>query len=247
MLAVLTPGLAEGQDALARGQRLAENADFERAWSALAEADRQALTRPERVTLYTTRALVAHALGRDRQARDDLARVLAMGADASLPPTAPPALRETLETLHREGTRPPRVIVDARIEDGMARIEARAEGGADLLREVRIWVHEGEWRSASRVERPLLPGETLRWYVEALGPGDVRLATEGTRERPNTLRLRVEEAVVAAQIANDDETWWAVLGGGGAALVVGVAIAVGVVVGGTGEGTQLSGPRVEFD
>ncbi len=242
---------ADAQDATAleRGVALAEAADFELAHEALSEADALPLARPERVRLYATRAMVAFALARAEDARADLARLLVLGADASLPTTAPPELREELEALRRSGVRPPTVVARARIEDGVARVDARADGGADLVREVRIWVEDGEWRSFARVERPLEPDRGLRWYAEALGPGALRLATEGTREQPNVLRLQIEELVVRREAPHergDDAALWAALGGGAAALLVGAAIAVGVALATAGDdGTQLSGPILE--
>lgn len=231
--------------ALEVGRRLSESAHFERALVALDRADEEPLTREERSRLYATRAMVAFALGRPDDARADLARMLAMGAEDGLPPSAPPPLMEMVEELRREGVRPPRISSDARVEDGVARVEVTAEGGADLLRETRLWADAGGWRAVGTLEERLEPGgPPLRWYAEALGPHGVRLATEGTRELPNVLSLRAEEA--SAESSGGDEGWWAALGAGGAAVVVGVSVAVGVALGtGSSDGTQLSGPTLQ--
>ncbi|MBX3273467.1 MAG: hypothetical protein KF729_24600 [Sandaracinaceae bacterium] len=238
---------AQDAPALARGVALTEAADFELALEALNEADAAALSRDERVALYGTRAMVSFALGREDGAREDLARLLAMGAHASLPHSAPPELREALEALRRAGVRPPVLDAAAVVEDGVARIEARAEGGADLVRSVRIWVREGEWRAYPRVERPLAGGAALRWYAEALGPGEVALASEGTRAQPNV--LRVEHAAFSlapapAAAAAGDTALFVGLGAGAAALVAGVAIALAVLLAPPSGTTQLSGPSL---
>jgi len=242
------PARAQETSPLARGRALAENAEFERARAALDEADASALDRAERVALYSTRALVHYALGDAAAADEDLARLLAMGANASLPDSAPPPLRERLEDLRRGGVRPPVIVARARVEDGVARIDAEAEGGADLLRGVRVWVRDDGWRASERVERPLAEDAALVWYAEAFGPGDVRLATDGTRERPNVLSVRVEQAVLTLDADSEDDgdddeaVWWAALGGGGAAVAIAAAITAGVLLSAGGDGTQLSGP-----
>ena len=239
---------AHADEALERGERLSQEADFEGALRALDEADLATLTRDERVRLYGTRALVRFALGDEAGARGDLERLLAMGADASLPDRAPPQLREMLEEVHLSGASPPRLRTDARIEDGRARIDARAEGGADLTESVRIVV-DGEDAGPS-VDRPIAAGETLAWYAEAVGPGALVLATFGTADEPNVLRVRVLETEVTnarSDEGGDDVGWWVALGGGGGALVVGAAIVAGVLLAPSGGGgTQLGGPTLEL-
>lgn len=241
-----TPASAQEATPLERGRALTENADFEGALVALNEADATALDRAQRVELYSSRALVHYALGDHPAADSDLARLLAMGANASLPDSAPPPLRERLEALRREGVRPPVIVARARVEDGVARIDAEAEGGADLLRGVRVWIREGEWRASPRVERPLAEDAALQWFAEAYGPGDVRLATDGTRARPNVLSVHVEEAVLTlaadSEQSDDDAILWGVLGGGAGALAVAAGIIAAVLLTSAGDGTQLSGP-----
>ena len=243
---------AHGQEptALERGRSFAEEADFERALGALNEADATDLTREERVVLYSTRALVSFALGRGSEAERDLGRLLALGANASLTESAPPQMRETFERLRRRGVRPPVLEVNARVDDGMARIDAEATGGADLLRGVRLWVFDEGWHASPRVERRLRPNETLRWYAEAFGPSDIRLAVRGTRAQPNQLRVLVDRAVLrqdASEAGGDDDAWaWWVGVGTGVAALAGVAVTLAVVLGASGEGTQLSGPRLEL-
>jgi len=241
-----TPAYAQDATPLERGRALAENAEFEAALAALDEADASALDRARRVDLYSTRALVRYALGDHAGADRDLARLLAMGANASLPDSAPPPLRERLEDLRREGVRPPVIVARARVEGGVARIDAEAEGGADLLRGVRVWIREGEWRATERVERPLAEDASLRWYAEAFGPGDVRLATDGTRAQPNVLSVHIEQAVLtleARESPGDDEAivWGVVLGSVGA-LAVAAGVVAAVLLTSAGDGTQLSGP-----
>ncbi|MCA9610626.1 MAG: hypothetical protein KC619_33755 [Myxococcales bacterium] len=246
---LLSSAMAHAQEPtpLELGIAAADAADFERAYAALDEAEAMPLSRADRVRLHATRALVAFALGREDDARADLARLLVLGANDALSPSAPPPLREALEALRREGVRPPTVVADAQIERGVARIEARAEGGGDLVRGVRIWIRDDDWRAFDRVERPIEAGAELRWYAEALGPGELLLATEGNREQPNVLRIQVEEVLLRPDdgASNDDALIWGVVGGTAGAIAVGVGIALAIVLGGTTEGTQLSGPAVE--
>lgn len=231
--------------ALVRGLAAASDADFEGARAALEVAEAGPLTRARRVALYGHRALVSFALGDEEAAEADLARLLALGADASLPESAPPQLWERLERLRREGVRPPTVSTDARIEDGRARITADAMGGADLTRAVRIWVRtDDDWIArAGAVDRPLPPGTALRFYVEVLGPDAIRLAADGSRATPHL--LRTDPALAQPETGGDDAVWWAVLGGGGAAVAVAVAVGLGVALSG-GDQTQLSGPTLEL-
>jgi len=236
------PAGARADRAIERGLRAAAGADFEAAILAFEEAEAARLGRPELIALYANRALAAFALGRGELMEQDLARLLALGADAGLPDHAPPEVREVLERLRREGTGTPRIHASVIIADGHARIEASARGGADLVRSVRVWIEEGgAWRAHTPpLERPI-DGE-LAWYAEAVGPSGVLLATEGTDAAPNLVRDAVARPVVAR---SRDTILWGLATGGAVALTVAVVAAVRVATASVREQPHL--PTLETD
>jgi hypothetical protein len=230
---------ANAQDALERALASMEEAEFERAIAELDEAERGELERDALIALYGHRALASFALGRIDRVEVDVARLLALGADAHLPANAPPEVREIMERLFREGAGPPRIDVHARINERRAHVEAEVEGGADLVRELLLWARtEGEW-SSFRSPLELAVSDALSYYVEALGPSDVLLATDGTRDRPNVLR----PPIVAASI-DDDVIWGVALGGGGAAALAAIVAIVALSI--PSDAVQVSGPRLEL-
>lgn len=223
LLLASLPAGARADRAIERGLRAAAGADFEAAIAAFEEAEAARLGRDELVALYANRALAAFALDRRALMEQDLARLLALGADAGLPDHAPPEVREVLERLRREGAGTPRIDASVILADGHARIEARARGGADLVRSVRVWIREGgAWRAhAPPLERPL--DDELEWYAEALGPSGVLLATEGTAAAPN-----LERAARRVIARSHDTILWGLATAGALTLTVAVVTAVRV-------------------
>jgi hypothetical protein len=139
-------------------------------------------------------------------------------------------VREVLERLRREGAGTPRIDASVILADGHARIEARARGGADLVRTVRVWIHErGAWQAHTPPLERRIDGE-LAWYAEALGPSGVLLATEGTARAPNLVRgTTVLADTVRPPVARSRDTiLWGLATGGALALTVALVAAVRV-------------------
>ncbi|UJR80461.1 hypothetical protein [Sandaracinus amylolyticus] len=243
------PAHADGS-ALDQAIAHVEDADFASALAAFEEAESSTeLTRDDLVRLYAHRATVHFALGEQGAMEADLARLVALDPDVTLPASAPPPVHEALERA-RTGVQPPTLRAEAVPTDSGVEVRARAEEhGADLVRGLRAWARrdrdgDAAWRrgDGGAIAVEASPGETVLWYAEAIGPGGAVLASERSRVDPGA--LIVPEPPPAPSGGGDDSTAWWLVGGGSAAVVVGVIVAVVAVVATTEPSTTLGGPTL---
>jgi hypothetical protein len=249
----------EGEQAQARGAPLAravrhaEQAQFGRALEAFEQAERrQELTRQQLVRLYTERALVRFAMGARELMRADLRRLVAVEPQATLPPTAPPAVRRALDRAHKQRVEL-RLRAEAEPAEGSVRIRARVQGAPEgLIHRVRVWAttpRTDEWThgDGGKLTVVVPPSDRVRWYVQAQGPGDVPLANSGTRQAPRRTRVGPLSGGVGAQDPAADaeqssKKWWWV-GAGSAVVAVAAAVTAAVLTTRPdSEGTSISGP-----
>lgn len=231
--------------AIERAIAYAERADFAAALAAFEEAESSPnLERADLLSLYAHRATVQFALGQTAAMQADLRRLVALDERASLPASAPPPLVEALDAM-RDTVTP--IAIDAEVHRASRGAEIRARGpmrSEDLVRRMRAWGRPagGEWTFGDSgvltIDAP--SSSTVLWYVEALGPGDVIVATHGTREEPWS--YFVPESSMAEHAGDDSLMHW-LIGGGTAAAVLG-AVVTGVVLGFTSSTstTTLGGP-----
>lgn len=233
------------------GKELLMEAEFERALEAFARAEEaDDLTREDLVQLLGARCLAHLAMDDAGALRQDLRRLASLAPDHRWGREAPPELGEafaqTLEVV--EGT----LSVRSRSEGVAGGVSVSAEAVADhggLVRELRIFTRRGDgrWRR-TRGTQAAPAGESLDYYVEAIGPGGAVLAQEGSREEP----VESEAALSGGSLvrADDDDEGggispWVWIGiGAGVLVAAGVVLAI-VLAGSAGpSGTQPESPLV---
>lgn len=222
---------------LADGARHLASADFERAVRAYDRAISEAtLSRDELVALYEGRAIARWAIGDEDLARLDLAALASLDPQHAFTPEAPPALTRAFAESPVE---PLALSLSWDDAPGRARAHVAVENdGAGLVLLVRIHARRPSepWSIEEGTEVEITHGATERveLWAEAIGPGGAVVARLGTALAPLAHPDQVgpsARAVLAApdQAAPTTPLWIAV--GVGAAVLVVVAIIVGVVVG----------------
>ncbi|MFW5921041.1 MAG: hypothetical protein ACOCUS_04320, partial [Polyangiales bacterium] len=240
----VAPVRAAADDALERGVRLAEDADFAGAVEALDVAEQAPeLTRDELVSLYGHRAVVRFALGEREAMRADMARLLAVDRDAELPASAPPPVREAWERVRAVPPEPLRIEVDLDTSGETVHLSTRVQGRpSELVRQALLFARAAEgaaWVQGRdgevRVRATAARGESVQWYAKALGPGGVVIARSGTRANPERVRAGASVATFEAgepEPANDGA-------GGGARVAAGARE-------GRGDGDGSGGDRFKW-
>jgi LPXTG-motif cell wall-anchored protein len=225
-------------DAIARS----DEADFDGALRAFERAESlEDLTLDDLASLYAHRAAVHLAIGNAGEARADLRRLVAIQPGYELDTSASPALRDALDGVR--ATEPLTIAVRTESSHGATRFRAVVshDPGA-LVRRVRLVVRsigEGAWieASASTYETS---GTAFEYFAEAIGPGGVVVAREGSERAPSRVGEvpRAAIATVSPSTGEDTTIWW-VIGGAGLAVVV-AAVVVGAVVASSGPSDQTA-------
>lgn len=246
--AVSSVSTARAQDALAEATAAFQRAAFAEAIEAYDRAAAgDGLDRDGVLALLEGRALARHAARDHAGAERDLAALLSLQPDATLGEMAPPALQRAFARLQGEVAGTIALSVEAsRVPDGFA-VRTRVQNDvASLVRAVRVhWESEGEWRRAEGRGVRVVAGSTLRFYVEAIGPGGAVLARHGSPDAPErAAAIEGGASPVEAPIepASDDTALWVGVGVG-AAVMVAVAVVLAVVLA-PPDRTQPSAPMV---
>ncbi|MCC7536513.1 MAG: hypothetical protein IT379_09885 [Deltaproteobacteria bacterium] len=247
---------------------LADDADFAGALRGFDLAERgDGLALADLVALYAHRAIVHFARG-DRSAMEhDLANLLALEPNATLPPAAPPPVLDVAAALRRRGVSRPTLAARAELRAGTLHVRTTLEGDVrGLVRGIRISARSDEtapWTTAtSEVMRlPVPAGRPAFYVVEAIGPGGAVVDSLGTRHRPRAVqplalspsqtgsRPRPTERRRRAESGGGGTfPWWTVAVGAGAATAIGVVVAaVAASSSSDGQRTALGGPILELD
>ncbi|RLB48978.1 MAG: hypothetical protein DRJ42_22055 [Deltaproteobacteria bacterium] len=256
-LALLSITLAWGPSPAAahpdvdEAKELLMEAEFERALEAFARAEEgDDLTREDLIELLSARCLAHLALDDAAALRLDLRRLASLDREHRWGREAPPELGEAFaDTL---------TVVDGELSvssvatpvPGGVEVRGRAEGDhGRLVNEIRVFARSrsGSYRRANGGTQALPAGESLHYYVEAVGPGSAVLAREGSEDRPVTS----EPALAGSSLIRRDDddaggvSPWLWVGIGAGVLVV-VGIILAVVLGGSSSanGTQPQAPMV---
>ncbi|MBX3274593.1 MAG: hypothetical protein KF729_30285 [Sandaracinaceae bacterium] len=224
-------GALEAARAEMAGARFAEAAA--RLDAAAAAPD--GLDRPALVTLLRLRALARHALRDADAARADLVALLSLEPGATLGAEAPPSLTRALEEARASSGPGLRVDAEASRSAGGFTVSSRASGDpAGLVRRLRVLALREDTVEPHEGARVEIAGEgTLRYVVEAIGPGGAVLATAGTPSAPRELRAepaRVAAPRAASEEGGDDTALIVGIGAGAAAVIAGVAIALAILL-----------------
>lgn len=232
-LLLAMPAAASAQDGLSEARAAFDAAEFETALAQLDTLDASdALSVDEVAAFLTLRAEVHFALGDAAAMEADLRALLALAPDARLPDTAPPELSEAAERARSEALPLPTVRTEASPIAGGVRLRADiVADGAGLARRARLHARSpGEaWRE---VEEELeVTGPSVEYWAEALGPGGVVLAQEGSAAAPR----RWGSATGGGEL--DPLVLGLSLGGAAAAVLI-VGIVAGVAASGPSDRTQ---------
>ena len=247
LTSLLVPAVAHAHPAIDRGVALYEEADFEGALAALAEAEgADALERTELLRLLATRALVHFALERHEALTRDLTMLASLEPDFDLGPRAPPALERAFDRVRSRVPSALAVVLRVEAAPQGARVIAATDGDrAGMTRQLTVHARAagGPWREGrdGSVSVVASSGAEIEAYATAIGPGGARLARAGSEVSPRTLIVPGG----AEEDAGGSGLLW--VGAGAAAVVIaGVAIALAIGLGDASQGdTILEGPVID--
>ncbi len=172
------------------------------------------------------------------------------------PPDAPEALRAALDEARIAQPEPPELDVDIYPAQGGLRVVIEVDDDVSVVRGTRLaWRVAGEraWQHSEALEETVggLPGTRVEYHVEALGPGGVVVAREGSARAPSQASIpAAPEGDVTGGLgtmtpaSNNTSTTWLIAGGVTIAAVL-VVFAV-VVAGRSSDRTDLGVPLVEW-
>ncbi len=265
VLALVLLGLCfPGQRALAHpgldeAKQLISELEFEAALTAFQGAiDTGELTRAELVELLSERTLVLHALNRESELVQDFVWLAAIAPEHILDMRAPPAMVAMWKSVRDQARGALGVKLEHDVSNGEYRLRAELTGTVPEGARARIGVREGggAWEITEGPDRVGAAPDLIELdvYAQALGPGGLVLAEDGSAEAPNHLVIdpRVATAPVAAPDRRDEHrrkrrAW--IIGGSAAAVAVAVAITSIFLVQGKNDGekppTNLT-PMVTF-
>lgn len=242
----------EGPVAWARA-RYAQ-ADFAGALEALEALEALGtLSLRELLDVLELRALAARALGREDDVDRALRTIAAIRPDHALSTEAPPLLRQRFAALAAASTGPPRVEVEVQGEDGISLAARVADDPEHVVArvELRARVDGGEWRrsadGAPALDAPLTldapQGARVEWEAIAIGPARAPIArARGEHVVGGRARSVASGGGGAAGSGGGGDDVWIALGVGGGVLLIGGAIALGVVLATSGIDTSVEGP-----
>lgn len=249
-----SPAVAYAHPLIEEAARHYESADFEGALAALSRAERaDDLRREDLVQLLIQRAVISLALGREAQMRADMAALVSIAPMQELGREIPPQVREAFADALGEDASALTVRATLSPMEGGGRVSAEVTGDpTGVTRAIRVAARAAgaEWRRGEgSVAVETLPGATIEFFAEAVGPGGAVLATDGTEADPRrgsaaaAAATRVEEAP-----AEDGGTGLLIglVAGGAALLVLGVVLVAVLASGGTSDQTQFGPPMVQW-
>ena len=254
-----TPALAHPQldDAIV----LARDAEFESALEAFERAlASHELTRDELLELLSERILVHQAVRDLASLERDLLRLAALDPEHDLGPNAPPDLRERWRAAAQRSRGPLGLQVRARAVAGGVRVEAELTGGIEGVAfplQIALRAPGGTWlrTNANQAVYPVPVQGVAEYYVLAMGPGGVVVASDGTPASPR--RLEVERAPAPSALPQPEPATepppvqpartrlWIGVGAGGA-VAVGTAVLIAVLAGRGERDSRIGSPDVDF-
>lgn len=249
---LVAPRIAHAHPAVDDAQRLYEGAEFASALAALDRAEQaDDLTRDELQRALELRLLLHLAMESPERLEADLTRLLTLAPDYRPGDEMPPEVHEALESVRPRVAAPLAVRASATEIGDTVRVDASVENDpADLTQGVRVGTRTGDGEpsiGASPASVSIPAGAALLYWAEAVGPGGVVIARDGSAEAP----LRFESSAgLATEGGGDDALPWIITGVIVGALVVAGAIVLGVVLAseqGPSDRTQPTLPMVVGD
>lgn len=170
------------------------------------------------VEAYELRALARFALADREGAVLDLRRAIFLDPDRPLSSLVNPILREAALTAPPAAA--PTLEVQAERTQSNVAVVARTETDPlGLARSVRVFIRvNDQWEMAVGRASAVTDGE-VAYYVRAIGPGGIVLASVGSERNPQRL------PAASATSRPADDTWWHTLIAVGVPLLVAAAVA----------------------
>lgn len=237
---LLAPALALAHPLVDEARARFDEAEFEASIRALDRAERAGdLSMDDLVQVLQLRILCEVALGRGNRVEDAAERILSLDPARSLGGEMPPEVHELADRIRaRLGGR---LSISASFDPDAGRIiTAIDHDPGRLVREVRIHSRRAgdeRYRTTTGDEAEA-PESPLEFYAQAIGPGGVVIATDGTAGEPRT---HGAEADFQTESSDGGVSPWLWIGlGAGVAAIAGVIIAIVVVA--SSEESNLSRP-----
>lgn len=248
----LVPSVASAHPLVDQAEARFEEADFEGALEAFAQAELATdLTRNDLLLVYLRRALVHHAMGQLDAIDMDLFRLATLEPHYRLGREVPPQVRDRFAAQSRRVEERLRVKVEATEARGGVRIRAQVTDDlAALVTAVRFGVRTagGVWQRSDGAALEVMgePDSELEFYAEAIGPGGAVLASEGTSTAPrrSTIEVLLAPPVVGpgpVDGGGGGVPAWPFLVGGGVLVAAALTVVI-LFATGSSDSTQLSFP-----
>jgi hypothetical protein len=242
--------------AIERGRALLAAGDVAGALGVVGEAEaRSDLPSGDLLALLALRG-TAEAMSEDALALARTARAIVELAPAwHAPEGAPEAFRAALDEARIAQPEPPELDVDVYPAEGALRVVIECDDDVDLVRGTRLaWRLGGEraWHRSEASEERIagLAGTAIEYYVEALGPGGVVVAREGSARAPVRASIPGSDADATGGLGTmtptdgDGKTTWFIAGGVTIAAII--AVVALVAMGRSSDRTDLGVPVVEW-
>lgn len=249
LLAIAVTSAASAQPTeLDEGVRLYEQAELEAALAALDRAAEGRLERADVVRLLATRALVRFALGFFEPLERDLLAIATLEHDYELGMRAPPPLHAAYARLQGQIAGPLRVTVELEALEAGVRLHARTEGdAANIVEHVALSARRvgGEWQRGEdgNLVLPVLSGERVELYAEAIGPGNAVLASDGTANAPRTETVPPYRSEAAPPRGLSTGAKVGIVAA--SAAIVAAVVIIAILASGGSQSTRPQGPFVE--
>jgi hypothetical protein len=201
---------AHAHPGLDEGKRLISELEFESALAAFQGAiDSGELTRAELVDLLSERTLVLQALHRESELVQDFVWLAALAPEHILDMRAPPAMVAMWKSVRDQARGALGVKLSNDVSSGEYRLRAELTGTVPEGARARIAVRDatGKWEvtdSAERVGAVTDPIE-LDAYAQALGPGGLVVAEDGSADNPKHLVIDPRVAASAGLPGQNDD------------------------------------------
>lgn len=238
-----------------RARALLESGDAAGALRVVTHVEaRTDLPASELITLLVVRARSHAALGDTAALATDARLLVALAPSWQAPADAPEPLRAALDEARVAHLSPPALDVDTyRAANALRIVIEIDDDDLGTVRGTRLsWRLEGETAWHRSVESDVLvrglAGTRVEYHVEALGPGGVVVAREGSEASPKHATVPGTDAAdglgATSMSSGNSTTMWLIAGGVVVAAVV--LVLVLFATGGGGERTELGVPIVEW-
>lgn len=251
-----SPALAQEVDHLARAEQAYLDVEFEATRDHGLEALRGGGLDPERlVRCYMLLGIASSALREEDAARDYFVRMLGIDPDAQLDESVNPQMRDPyLEARGMWAARPGRLEIEVGLDRAASSVRVELRDPSDMARRVRIAARlEGEaefatveYEASATLAAPVTGAagaDRVEYYVEVLDIHGNTLLAEGSPFDPRVVgRLRMGGGSGVAFF--EEPLFWIIAG---AAIVVGAALATGIIVDSRSRIGVQTGVSLEID